>query len=79
MEPLPRGANFVRAKMLWEIGLHIAGNPETPYGGNRDMAGWRLIGFPGARYDYRDFVTRHGEPYPLPPVSLKGRPEWTKG
>jgi TRAP-type uncharacterized transport system substrate-binding protein len=37
MEPLPRGANFVRAKTLWEIGLHIAGNPATPYGGNRDM------------------------------------------
>jgi TRAP-type uncharacterized transport system substrate-binding protein len=37
MEPLPKGANFVRSKMLWEIGLHIAGNPATPYGGNRDM------------------------------------------
>jgi len=37
MEPLPRGANFVRAKTLWEIGLHMAGNPATPYGGNRDM------------------------------------------
>lgn len=37
MEPLPRGANFVRSKTLWEIGLHIAGNPATPYGGNRDM------------------------------------------
>ena len=23
------------------------------YGGNRDMVGWKLIGFPGARYDYR--------------------------
>ena len=31
MESLPRGANFVRAKTLWEIGLHIAGNPRTPY------------------------------------------------
>jgi hypothetical protein len=30
MEPLPKGANFVRAKFLWEIGLHIAGNPATP-------------------------------------------------
>jgi gluconate 2-dehydrogenase gamma chain len=49
------------------------------YGGNRDMAGWRLIGFPGARYDYRDFVARHGEAYPLPPVGLMGRREWTKG
>ncbi len=37
MEPLPRGANFRRTKMLWEIGLHIAGDPATPYGGNRDM------------------------------------------
>ena len=37
MEQLPKGANFVRGKMLWEIGLHIAGNPATPYGGNRDM------------------------------------------
>jgi len=37
MEPLPRGANFRRAKLLWELGLHFAGNPATPYGGNRDM------------------------------------------
>jgi TRAP-type uncharacterized transport system substrate-binding protein len=37
MEPLPKGANFIRAKLLWEIGLHIAGNPATPYYGNRDM------------------------------------------
>lgn len=37
MEPLPRGANFQRAKFLWEIGLDIAGNPDTPYYGPRDM------------------------------------------
>lgn len=37
VEPLPRGANFRRAKFLWELGLHVAGNPLTPYGGNRDM------------------------------------------
>jgi len=37
MEPLPRGANFMRCKFLWEIGLHIAGDPATPYYGNRDM------------------------------------------
>jgi gluconate 2-dehydrogenase gamma chain len=47
------------------------------YGGNRDMAGWKLIGFPGARYDYRDWVDRHNEKYPLPPVSIMGRAEWT--
>jgi TRAP-type uncharacterized transport system substrate-binding protein len=37
MEPLPKGANFVRAKTLWEIGLHIGGNPAIPYGGDRDV------------------------------------------
>ena len=37
METLPFGANFKRAKILWELGLQIAGNPATKYGGNRDM------------------------------------------
>lgn len=37
MPALPPGANFKRGKILWELGLHIAGNPLTPYGGNRDM------------------------------------------
>ena len=48
------------------------------YGGNREMAAWRMIGFPGARYDYRDWVARHGDPYPLPPVSIVGRPAWSQ-
>jgi len=46
------------------------------YGGNRDMSGWKLVGFPGARYDYRDWVERHNEVYPLPPVSIMGRSDW---
>ena len=46
------------------------------YGGNKDMAAWKMIGFPGARYDYRDWVSRHNERYPRPPVSLRGRPAW---
>lgn len=46
------------------------------YGGNRDMAGWKMIGFPGARYDYRDWVDKHGQRYDLPPVGIKGRPAW---
>jgi hypothetical protein len=32
MENLPRGANFLRAKALWELGLNFAGDPATPYG-----------------------------------------------
>jgi TRAP-type uncharacterized transport system substrate-binding protein len=37
MEKLPRGANFLRAKALWELGLNFAGDPAMPYGGNRDV------------------------------------------
>ncbi|ANT60999.1 dehydrogenase [Salipiger sp. CCB-MM3] len=40
------------------------------YGGNRDMAGWKMIGFPGARYDYRPYVDRRNEDLGLTPVSL---------
>ena len=47
------------------------------YGGNKDMAAWKMIGFPGARYDYRDYVAKHGEHFPLPPVAIMGRPDWT--
>jgi gluconate 2-dehydrogenase gamma chain len=47
------------------------------YGGNRDMVGWKLLGFPGARYDYRDHVAKHNQHFPLPPVGLTGRPDWT--
>jgi gluconate 2-dehydrogenase gamma chain len=42
------------------------------YGGNRAMGGWKMIGFPGARGDYADWVKRPGEAYPLGPVSILG-------
>lgn len=43
------------------------------YGGNKDMCGWKLVGFPGVRYDYRDVIDNPNKPYTLPPVSLAGR------
>lgn len=46
------------------------------YGGNRDMVAWKMIGFPGARYNYSDWIERHNERYPLPPVSIMGRDDW---
>jgi gluconate 2-dehydrogenase gamma chain len=46
------------------------------HGGNRNMVGWTMIGFPGIRYDYRDWVNRHNERYPYPPVSIAGRADW---
>ena len=42
------------------------------YGGNKDMAGWKLVGFPGARYDYRDHIDKHNAPYPRGPISIYG-------
>ena len=47
------------------------------YGGNRNMVAWKMIGFPGARYNYLDWVNRHNQRFPLPPVSIGGRAEWT--
>jgi gluconate 2-dehydrogenase gamma chain len=46
------------------------------YGGNKDMAAWTMIGFPGAHYNYKDWVPRHGERVTIAPVGLKGRPGW---
>ena len=46
------------------------------YGGNRDMAGWKLVGFPGTRYDYRDVIDNPNKPYTLPPVPISGRSDW---
>ena len=43
------------------------------YGGNRDFAGWKLIGFPGPRYNYVAEIGQFGKPYTLPTVGLKGR------
>jgi gluconate 2-dehydrogenase gamma chain len=42
------------------------------YGGNKGMASWKMIGFPGARYDYRDHIGKHNQPYPRGPVSIYG-------
>ena len=47
------------------------------YGGNRDMVAWKMIGFPGARYNYLDWIDRHNERFPLPPVGVTGRIDWT--
>lgn len=42
------------------------------HGGNKHMAAWKMVGFPGARASYRDWVDQHDVEYPLGPVSLNG-------
>lgn len=39
------------------------------YGGNKDYAGWRMVGFPGAHAYYADFVDKN-VPYPAPPRGI---------
>jgi gluconate 2-dehydrogenase gamma chain len=40
------------------------------HGGNRDMAAWRMIGFPGAYADYFEAVDRQGVKFEREPMSL---------
>jgi gluconate 2-dehydrogenase gamma chain len=47
-------------------------------GGNKDMAAWKMIGFPGAHYDYRDWIDRHNQPVTLPVVGINNHPNWTQ-
>ncbi len=43
------------------------------YGGNRNFAGWKLVGFPGPRYNYVSDIEQYGKPYTLPTVGILGR------
>ena len=46
------------------------------YGGNRNMVSWKMIGFPGARYDYRDYLTKSDQKLDLIPISITGSTAW---
>jgi hypothetical protein len=49
----------------------IFGEPE--YGGNRDLAGWRIVDFPGQQHGYPDaYINRRVD---LPPVAAAGKKE----
>jgi gluconate 2-dehydrogenase gamma chain len=48
------------------------------HGGNKDMASWKMIGFPGAHYDYRDWIDKHNQRVPLPPVGINNHPNWSR-
>jgi len=37
------------------------------------MVGWKMVGFPGARYDNRDYVGLHNQKLDLPPISILSR------
>ena len=43
------------------------------HGGNKNMGSWKMIGFPGARADFLDWVNKYGARYPLSSVDIAGR------
>jgi gluconate 2-dehydrogenase gamma chain len=43
------------------------------HGGNKNMGSWKMIGFPGARADFLDWVNKYGVRYPLSSVDIAGR------
>ena len=47
------------------------------YGGNKDLAAWKMIGFPGVHYDYRDWIDRHNQRVTLPVVGISTHPNWS--
>lgn len=51
------------------------------YGGNKDAVGWRLIGFPGARWGYSPEEMRYGfDSRRIPVVTLEElRRQWASG
>jgi gluconate 2-dehydrogenase gamma chain len=53
------------------LALSIEGFFSDPvYGGNKDMAAWKMIGFPGAYASFYDLVDQHGLAYTRAPMSM---------
>jgi gluconate 2-dehydrogenase gamma chain len=42
------------------------------YGGNRGMGAWKMIGFPGARADFTNWMDQQGRAYPYGPAAING-------
>jgi gluconate 2-dehydrogenase gamma chain len=63
----------VPANVFFEslLALSIEGFFSDPvYGGNKDMAAWKMIGFPGAYASFYDLVDQHGLAYTRAPMSM---------
>lgn len=53
------------------LGMTIEGYFSDPvYGGNLDMAAWKMIGFPGAYASFYELVDQHGKLYQRIPISI---------
>jgi gluconate 2-dehydrogenase gamma chain len=62
------------SRMFFDALLQIAMEgffADPIYGGNRDMAGWKMLGYPGLPATYREEITKYfGKKYDKPPRSI---------
>ena len=73
LQTTPRDLGGVPGNVFFEslLGMTIEGYFSDPvYGGNLDMAAWKMIGFPGAYGAYYDLVDKHGQRFESEPRSL---------
>ncbi len=42
------------------------------HGGNKAMQSWRMLGYPGARAAWLEWVDKYNQPYPEGPISIQG-------
>jgi gluconate 2-dehydrogenase gamma chain len=71
--------NGIDSKLFFDIALKntMEGFFADPiYGGNRNMVSWKMLGFPGARYDYREYIGKHNQKLDLEPLSISGGDAW---
>lgn len=74
LTPMPTGGQpGITAKAFFGLLLSftMAGFFSDPvHGGNRDMVGWKLIGFPGAHLSWADQIENYGKPFKGDYISL---------
>jgi gluconate 2-dehydrogenase gamma chain len=67
LEPGEGAKAFFDLLLTYTMGGYFA---DPVHGGNRDMVGWKLIGFPGAHLSYSDQILNYGQPFTGPFISL---------
>jgi gluconate 2-dehydrogenase gamma chain len=73
LQTTPRDLQGVPGNVYFESLLamtHEGYFSDPVYGGNKGMAAWKMIGFPGAYASYYDLVDRHGVRFEAAPRSL---------
>ncbi|ARO15967.1 gluconate 2-dehydrogenase gamma chain (plasmid) [Ketogulonicigenium robustum] len=71
----PYGEDYVTGKFFFSQVLAETRNgylSDPMYGGNKGMGAWIMLGYPGARASFREWVGQHNVKYPLGPVSVTG-------